>query len=90
MSLVVIIFSTAILGLLAYFIKRGSVTSRNIYAVLTSIGFLMFPFVIPDTFRLSFIVGFFSLVQSVLQLIALILLFKSDSRTWYKQKKLEK
>ena len=49
--------------------------------------FKLFPFVLPETFRLNTLAGVFSTIQAILQGIAIILLFKSESRAWYRNLK---
>ena len=86
-NLVIILVGTSILAFLAYDINKGKNWARIVFTVLCGIGFLMFPLVLPDTFRLNPIVGIFSTIQAVLQGIAIVLLFKSKSRTWYRNSK---
>ena len=86
-NLVIILVSTSILAFLAYDISKEKNWARIVFTVLCGIGFLMFPLVLPETFRLNPIVGVFSTIQAILQGIAIILLFKSESRTWYRNSK---
>lgn len=89
MNLAIVLISTGILAFLGYNINLGKNWSRIIFTVLCGLGFLMFPLIIPETFRLSPIVGIFSAIQAILQLLAIVLLFKSESRNWYRNKKVE-
>lgn len=86
-NLVIILVSTGILAFLGYDINRGKNWARIVFTVLVGLGLLMFPFVIPETFRLSPIIGMLSLSQAVLQGLAIFLLFKSESRDYYKKQK---
>jgi hypothetical protein len=88
-NLAIFLISIGILGSLGYNINRGENWARIVFTILCGIGFLMFPFVVPATFQISRIVGFISLIQAILQLLAIILLFNSESRSWYRNKKNE-
>ncbi len=86
-NLVIIIVSTGILVFLGYDINLGKNWARIVFTVLFGLGFLMLPLVIPETFRLNPIVGTLSLFQAILQGLAILLLFKSESRDWYLKQK---
>jgi len=86
-NLIVILVSTGTLAFLGYNINLGKNWARIIFTVLCGLGLLMFPLVLPETFRLNLIVGILSTLQVILQGAAIILLFKSDSRTWYQNSK---
>ena len=88
LNLTIILVSTGILAFFCYNINLGKRWARNIYAILAGLGLLMFPLVIPDTFRLNLVVGVLSLTQAVLQALAIFLLFKLEARNWYKKEKL--
>ena len=87
MNLITILVSTGILALFGYQINLGKKWARDIFTVLFGLGLLVFPFVILDTFRLNPIIGILSLAQATLQGYAILLLFKSSSRNWYKEQK---
>ncbi len=86
-NLVIILVSTGILAFLGYDISLGKNWARIVFTILCGLGFLMVPFIIPDTFRLNPIIGVLSLFQAILQGFAIFLLFKSESRNWYKKQK---
>ncbi|WP_405207115.1 hypothetical protein [Aquimarina sp. LLG6339-5] len=90
LNLAIILISTGTLAFLGYNINLGKNWARIVFSILCGLGFLMFPLVIPETFRLNPIVGIISAIQAVLQLLAIILLFKIDSRTWYRNEKAER
>jgi hypothetical protein len=87
LNLAIILISTGSLTFLGYNINLGKNWARIVFSILCGLGFLMFPLVIPETFRLNPIVGIISAIQAILQLLAIILLFKTDSRTWYRNEK---
>jgi hypothetical protein len=86
-DLVIILVSTGILIFLGYDISLGKNWARIVFTVLCGLGFLLLPFIILETFRMTPVVGFLSLLQAFLQGLAIFLLFKSDSREWYKKVK---
>jgi len=89
LNLAIVLISTGTLAFLGYNINLGKNWARIVLTVLCGLGFLMFPLVVPETFRLNPIVGIVSAIQAILQLFAIILLFETDSRTWYRNKKTE-
>ncbi|MCG7500603.1 hypothetical protein MHM83_01840 [Tenacibaculum sp. Mcav3-52] len=86
-NLAIILISTGVLVLFAYNINKGKNWARIIFTVLCGLGLLMSPFVISDSFKLNPIIGVLSLAQAILQILAVVLMFKRDSRKWYRMKK---
>lgn len=82
-NLFVLIFTLAILGFLTYKIQMGRKWARTTFLVLFLFGLLIFPFTVIQTFELNPLIGIISLAQTGLQVYALILLYKPDSREWY-------
>ncbi|SEB39205.1 hypothetical protein SAMN04489761_0395 [Tenacibaculum sp. MAR_2009_124] len=89
-NLLIILTSSGTLAFFGFQINLGKKWSRDVFTILFGLGLLAFPFVITDTFRLNPIIGILSLLQAVLQGYAVLLLFKSSSRSWYKKQKLNK
>ena len=89
-SLIIILISTITLAFVGYQINLGKRWARDIFTVLVGLGFLLFPVVIADTFRLSPIVGVLTVAQAFLQGYAIFLLFKKDSKYWYRNQNLKK
>lgn len=89
-NLLIILISSGTLVFFGFQINQGKKWARDVFTVLFGLGLLAFPFVIADTFRLNPIIGILSLLQAVLQGYAILLLFKSSSRNWYKEQKSNK
>lgn len=88
-NLAIVLISTGTLTFFGYNINLGKNWARMIFTILVGLGLLLFPLVIPETFRLNPLVGFLSVVQAILQGFAIIFIFKSESKTWYKKRKEE-
>lgn len=84
-NLSIILISTTILVILGYNINLGKNWARIVFTGLGGLGLLISPLIIPDTFRLNPIIGILSLTQVILQGLAIVFLFKFESRTWYKK-----
>ena len=85
-AFVVQAITLAILSCLAYMTWLGRNWARVIFAVLYFAGL---PFTIPffvGTFRLSVASGCISVLQALLQLVALYLLFTNPGRGWFSAK----
>jgi hypothetical protein len=73
--------------ILAILISRGKNWARIIFLILFSLGMI---FVIPGLvgqFRYHFLMGLFGVLLNGMQLIAVILLFQSESNVWFKDMK---
>lgn len=86
-NLAIILISTGLIAFFAYQINLGKKWARTVFLIVFLIGLIPAPLVIPDSFRLSPLIGIMSLAQFAIQGYALILLFKQDSKNWYLQRK---
>jgi len=84
-TLSILVISLGLMGFFAYMINIGRKWARNTFLVLFGLGFLMFPFTITHYFGLNPLIGLLSLTQTGLQIFALILLFKKETKDWYKK-----
>lgn len=82
-TLTILIISLGLMGFFAFMINIGKKWARNTFLVLFGLGFLMFPFTIAHYFSLNPMIGLLSLTQTGLQIFALILLFKKETKDWY-------
>jgi hypothetical protein len=82
-NLFVLIISLGLMAFFAYKIHMGKKWARTTFLVLFLIGMIMFPFTLIQFFQLNPLTGIISLTQTGLQIYALILLYKPDSKDWY-------
>ena len=81
------LFTIAILSFLIYMIGKGRNWARITFLVLFIAGALI---IIPQLIILlmtNTFIGILTLIHSILQLIALVLLFEKTSSDWFKSKK---
>jgi tryptophan-rich sensory protein len=82
-NLFVLIISLGLMAFFAYKIHMGKKWARTTFLILFLIGMIMFPFTLIQFFQLNPLTGIISLTQTGLQIYALILLYKPDSKDWY-------
>ena len=85
-NLFIVILSLGLTAFFAYKIHMGRKWARTTFLVLFLIGMIMFPFTLIQFFQLNPLTGIISLIQTGLQIYALILLYKPASKEWYKNK----
>lgn len=80
-------FSTLISQLiqlfLIFFINQGKRLARNIYSVLLVLGLLLINSSVIASFKFDLIVGMISLVSTLLDIIAIIMIFSKSSNRWF-------
>ena len=77
--------TVVIVGFLNYMVLRGKNWARIIFLVMYLFGIIPYILTLPHSFHLSVISGTASVIQSVLQLIALVLFFSASARPWFKK-----
>lgn len=83
-NLIILILSLGLMAFFTYKIHMCKKWARTTFIVLFLLGVIMYPFTLIQFFNLSTFIGIISSIQTGLQLFAIILLFKKDSRSWYK------
>jgi drug/metabolite transporter (DMT)-like permease len=76
----------SILLLLFFLIKQmelGRKWARSTFLILFILGILIFPFTLTSLFKANLFVGIFSVVQALLQIVALAFLFSKESNRWF-------
>ena len=88
-SIFTVIFSLALMTFFSYMILLGKNWARITYLVLFLLGAVLSIPVLIYYFTFSPIIGFISLTQTGLQIYALILLYRKESKDWYLKQKTE-
>lgn len=86
-NLIILIFSIGLMAFFSYKIHIGKKWARTTFLVLFLIGLIMLPFTLIQFFKLNPTTGVISLIQTGLQIYALILLYRPDSKDWYSKKR---
>lgn len=82
---IILVSVIAVMALLIIFISKGKNWARITFLVLFILGSLpSIPLVIDETTRSS-VLGAFSLIQIVLQVIALFIVFTKPGKEWFKK-----
>lgn len=76
-------------SLLGYKVGQGESWARTTFMVLTVIGFAFSLFNIKGEFEQSLGHGITSMLQTVLDLLVLVLLYTGETNRWYKENRLE-
>jgi len=82
-SIVTSLSIPAVLIFIAYQISLGKNWARITFSVLTILGFIVTPGIIVEQFIFADFLGFASVFQTIIQLIALILLWTTPVRDWF-------
>ncbi len=82
-SIVIVVVTVAIIFALIKSIGLGKKWARVVLLVLFIIGLAAFPWTLMALFSVSILVAVMSLLQAILQLIALIFLFSRESTLWF-------
>jgi hypothetical protein len=77
--------TTIIVGFLNYMVLRGKNWARITFLVMDLFGIIPFILALPHSFSLSIIFGMTGVIQSALQLIALVLFFSASAKPWFKK-----
>lgn len=88
-NLTIGLLTIGLIGFFAYMISVGKNWARITFLVLFIIGLLGLPFMISNDFKMSAIIGAISVVQALMQLFALIILFRGQANNWYKEQKIK-
>ncbi|NBF02207.1 hypothetical protein GV819_07865 [Pseudomonas sp. Fl5BN2] len=83
-AIVVIVLITAFASFLLYKIHTGKNWARIVFMVMVVVGFLPFFPEIMAEFGRSPLIGSLSVIQALLQVIAVWLLFFTPGKTWFK------
>lgn len=82
-NLFVLIFTLGLMALIARNIHFGKKWARTTYLALFLLGLIAYPFSLIQFFQLNPLIAIISLTQTGLQIYALFLLYKQDSKDWY-------
>src|SRR5580658_4528571 len=85
-ALFIQVFTFGVLALLTYLIWAGHNWARITFTVLFALGLVFYGPILIRFFQSSPMAGALNLVQTLLQLIAIYLLFTKPARDWFKQK----
>jgi hypothetical protein len=85
-QVIVQIFVLIVFLWLTYKIWVGRNWARITFTVLAGLGFLPYIPILMKMFRLSPLAGSINILQTLLQLVALYLLFSSPGRAWFRAK----
>lgn len=72
---------------MGYLIRSGAVFIRNIFAILTGFSLLFLPSLVEDIIYEQDFISELFIAQPILYVYATYLLYKSESRTWFKSQK---
>lgn len=86
-GLFITILTLAIMIFFVYKINARKKWAMTTYLVLSILGFLALPFTLITLFLSNLIVGIISSIQTILQIIALVMLYSKESREWFNIKK---
>ena len=86
-KIVTLIFTYGIMAFFIYFINARKNWARITFLILFIIGSIMFPFTLPAAFELNPVVGVISIILTLLQAVALILMFSKVVNQWFNLKK---
>jgi hypothetical protein len=81
------VLTLVIIGFLGYMAGEAKNWARITFLVMFILGSFMMPSIIMEEFRTVPIIGITTLLQTALQLFALIILFNKESRNWFKHLK---
>jgi hypothetical protein len=82
-NIITLIFTLGIILFIAYKINSGKRWARNLFILFFGIGLFILPYSIKLNFGINPIIGGLTVIQTGLQVFALILLLKKESRDWY-------
>lgn len=82
-AIIVLILTISVIFFLIKQIAAGRKWSRVVLLVLFLLGLAGYLWVGPVMFRINLLVAVISLLETILQIIALIYLFSKDSTTWF-------
>lgn len=82
-AVIVLILTLLVVFTLIKQIGFGRKWARVVLLVLIVAGLLAFPLTLPVLFRANFLVGVLSVLQGLLQLVALVFLFSPSSTQWF-------
>lgn len=86
-AILVLLVATAILGFFYFKISQGRNWARILVLVLFILGLLYFVFSIVGMFQQGYLVPVISIVNTIIMLVAIILLFKQEASDWFKSNK---
>ena len=88
-DVLIAVFSWVFMAAFGYWLRTGSKTSRTVVLIISIIGFIpALPFMI-GLFQLNILTGIVSLCMNIISVYILVLLFKKESKEWYKSKRKE-
>lgn len=82
-AIIVLILTISVVFYLIKQIGAGKKWARVVLVVLFLLGLAGYCWVGPEMFRINLLVAVVGLLETILQLIALIYLFSKDSTTWF-------
>jgi hypothetical protein len=82
-GLVIALVSFALILFLTRQIGLGQKWARTVFLILFILGIALFPYTIVPLFRMNPLLGVLSLLQALLQILALRYLFAKESTHWF-------
>ncbi len=82
-AIVTLIITLLILFLLIKQVGLGRKWARVVLLVLFIAGILIFPWTLPGLFQANLLVGVISLLQAIMDIVALVYLFSKESTLWF-------
>jgi FtsH-binding integral membrane protein len=83
MGLFITIFTFALMIFLIYQMNGRKKWARTTFLVLFILGALMFPFTLITLFKSNIVVGLLTVILTVLQIIALTIIYNKESNEWF-------
>ena len=82
-GLIIALVSFAVILFLVRQIGLGHKWARTVFVILFILGIALFPYTIVPLFRMNPLLGVLSLLQALLQILALRYLFAKESTEWF-------
>jgi FtsH-binding integral membrane protein len=83
MGLFITIFTFALMIFFIYQMNARKKWARTTFLVLFILGALMFPFTLITLFKSNIVVGLLTVILTVLQIIALTMIYSKESNEWF-------
>jgi len=84
LSVIMLLVATAILGFFYFKIGQGRNWARILVLVLFILGALYFVFSIVGMFQEGYLIPVISIINTIIILIAIVLLFKQEASDWFR------
>jgi drug/metabolite transporter (DMT)-like permease len=85
-TIVIMVVTLMITILIIYKINERKKWAREVFLILFGLGVISYAFTFNQIFQASIFTGIVSILQTILQLSALILLYSKESNEWFNKK----